>query len=184
MESARTGGALALAAAAALVLGGCSAGSVPEPEPTRPVPTVAPPRPSVVPTRTPATSATRVSTADLVCVDPTGWAMRWLRDRFRDDLPASDVVMVEVGPGDDPSQTWWIVEARSTSDGWGDPTEENPLSFLATREPDGAVDAISVGRALEAAHGTTDWSKVSWEGARLARGEAAQKLAVSCLAVA
>jgi len=183
MESARIGVALALAAGAVLVLGGCGAGSTPEPEPTGPVPRVTSPRPSAVPTSTPSASAVHVSTADLACVDPTDWAMAWLHDRFRDDLPASDVVMVKVGPGDDPSRTWWIVEARSTSDAWGDPTEENPLSFLATREPDGAVDAVSVGRALEAAHGTTDWSSVSWEGARLERGEAAQKLAVSCLDV-
>lgn len=120
-------------------------------------------------------------TADLTCVAPDEHVLGWLHGRLRPDLAVSDVVMVEVGAGDDPSQAWWVVAARSYSDSWGEP-EYNPVSYLTTA-PDGSADGrwIHIGRALQAPRGSADWSEVSWTGDRLARGQRAQALALSCL---
>lgn len=137
------------------------------------------PPPAVASLVTPTPSAGM--TGELTCAAPDEHVLGWLQEELRPDLPASDVVMVEVGPGDDPSQTWWVVAARSYSDAWGGPAY-NPVSFLTTA-PDGSADGrwIHIGRALQAPEGSADWSQVSWTGDRLARGQAAQALALSCL---
>jgi hypothetical protein len=90
--------------------------------------------------------------------------------------------MVEVGPGDDPGDVWWVVATRGYSDAWGVRGEYNPPSYLTTT-PSGvdAVKWIYVGRALQAPAGSTDWSAVSWTGERLERGKAAQAAAQACL---
>jgi hypothetical protein len=179
----------------------CTAGQPEPPRPTSPDPT-----PAATPVATPvaATAANPgASTASggpsspapspspdalagtgFTCVPADDRTLSWLRTRgaARPDLPASDVVMVEVGPGDDPHDEWWIVAARSYSDGWGAGREYNPLSFLTT-VPSGAADEkwIFVGRALMAPAGSADWSAVSWTGQQLEHGRQAQGAALSCL---
>ncbi|ADG73317.1 hypothetical protein Cfla_0400 [Cellulomonas flavigena DSM 20109] len=174
------------------VMSACTAGAEP-PGTTSPVPSAADVSPSpavagsVTATSTPTVAGPvtagpgPASTEELTCAAPDEHVLGWLRTRVREDLPASDVVVVEVGPGDDPSRTWSVVAARSYSDSWG-ASEYNPVSYLTTA-PDGAVDAdwIAIGRALQAPKGSVDWSKVSWTGDRLARGQQAQALALSCL---
>ena len=139
----------------------------------------APPTPAVT---SPATSTPGpVSTAELTCTAADEHVLSWLRERVGGEVPASDVVMVEVGPGNDPAQTWWVVAAGAYSDAWGGPAY-HPISFLTTA-PAGAVDAewIAIGRGLQMPEGSTDWSDVAWTGDRLARGQQAQALALSCL---
>ncbi len=169
-----TPSALALVVLVVALLSACTAGL--EPAPTAP----AVPRPPVA-SSAPATPAP-VASGELTCVAPDEQVLGWLHGRVRDDLPASDAVMVEVGPGDSPSETWWVVAARSYSDAWGQSGEYNPVTFLTTAADDsGAGRWIAVGRALGASKGSTDWSDVSWTGDRLARGQQAQALALSCL---
>lgn len=183
----RAVGVLALVVA---LLSACTAGSAPAgtttPDPGAAAATPPPESPATA-TPTPAvtSSATAtpglVSTEELACAAADEHVLFWLRERVGGEVPASDVVMVEVGPGEEPTQTWWVVAARSYSDSWGGPGY-NPISFLTTA-PAGAVDAdwIAIGRALQAPEGSTDWSNVSWTGDRLARGQQAQALALSCL---
>jgi hypothetical protein len=125
----------------------------------------------------------------LACIPPTPAVMDWLRGmvwyhlKGDSSLPRSDVTMVEVGPGNDPDETWWIVAAVSYSDAWG-PFEYEPVTFLTTTpgEEDPRLGKwINVGRALRAPKGTYDWSNVSWTGERLARGKAAQAKALTCI---
>lgn len=189
----RTASGSVLVVLVVAVMSACTAGPEPAPTPASVVPpaAAASPTPAVASpvTATPSPAVTSAVTAtpspvvtgDLTCTPPDEHVLGWLRGRLRADLPESDVVMVEVGPGDDPGRTWWVVAARSYSDSWG-ATEYNPVSFLTTA-PDGSADGhwIHVGRALQAPKGSTDWSKVSWTGDRLARGQQAQALALSCL---
>lgn len=177
----RTASGLALVVLVVALMSACTGGSEPARTTTSAVPPAAaasPPPP--VPSSAAATPSP-VSTGELTCVAPDEHVVAWLRGSLRDDPPVSDVVMVEVGPGDDPSRTWWVVAARSYSDSWG-AMEYNPVSFLTTA-PDGSADGewIHIGRALQAPQGSADWSKVSWTGDRLARGQQAQELALSCL---
>ena len=126
-------------------------------------------------------SASAASAAGLACVRPSEAVVEWMRSSFRADLAASDVTMVEVGPGNDPNETWWVAAAVSYSDAWG-PSAYNPVSFLTTAPAAGSAGKwISVGRALMAPKGSTDWSGVSWTGDKRVRGQLAQALALSCL---
>ena len=162
------------------LMSACTGGLAPAPPTSAPSATAASPRPSV---GSPAAAPPApVPSSELTCVAPDERVLGWLHGKVRDDLPSSDVAMVEVGPGDDPTEVWWVVAARSYSDAWGQRGEYNPVSFLTTAPSAVGTGAwIDIGRALLAAEDSTDWSEVSWTGDRLARGQQAQALALSCL---
>ena len=154
---------------------------------------------SEVPTEKPSTSSTASQatqnpsqpeqsapppTDALTCIPPTPAVMDWLRSTGDSALPISHATMVEVGPGNDPDETWWIVAAASYSDAWGAYGEYEPITFLTTtpgEENPRLGKWINVGRALGAPKGTYDWSNVSWTGERLARGKTAQAKALTCI---
>ena len=189
---------VAMASALLLAVAGCT--SAPPPVPPPSVVSEVPPTPISTPrpsTSSAASHATQSPTASqseqlaplptqaLTCIPPTPAVMDWLRSEGRgvSGLPRSDVTMVEVGPGNDPDETWWIVAAVSYSDSWG-PYEYEPETFLTTtpgEEDPGLGKWIDVGRALNAPEGTYDWSNVSWTGERLARGKRAQAKALTCI---
>ncbi|GIG22108.1 hypothetical protein Cch01nite_28320 [Cellulomonas chitinilytica] len=189
-----TGRAWTALALASAVLVGASACTTDDPGPS-PRPTsadAAPTAPPPVAVTTPAPSvaaspspAAPVATSALVCVpgdDDLDLTQLRRVGGIREDLAPSDFVMVEVGPGNDPQETWWVVAAPSYSDAWGDRDKYNPVSYLTTAPNGGPAPRwIYVGRALQAPAGTADWSDVDWTGDRLARGQQAQALALSCL---
>lgn len=136
------------------------------------------------PTESQPEQSAPLPTDALTCIPPTPAVMDWLRSNGDSALPISDATMVEVGPGNDPDETWWIVAAVSYSDAWGAYGEYEPITFLTTTP--GEENArlgkwINVGRANEAPKGTYDWSNVSWTGERLARGKTAQAKALTCI---
>jgi hypothetical protein len=147
-------------------------------------------RATQIPTESQPEQSAPLPTDALTCIPPTPAVMDWLRsmDWFRSkgdsSLPMSDVTMVEVGPGNDPDETWWIVAAVSYSDAWGVRGEYEPVTFLTTtpsEENPRRGKWINVGRAAGAPKGTYDWSNVSWTGERLARGKTAQAKALTCV---
>lgn len=182
----RTPSAVVLAFGVVALMSACTTGLEPAPTTSAvPLAATASPRPaaaSSVAATPAATTPVHVASPELTCVAPDEHVLGWLQGSLRDDLPASDAVMVEVGPGDNPSETWWVVAARSYSDAWGQKGEYNPVSFLTTAPNDSGTGGwIAIGRALRAAQGSADWSGVSWTGDRLARGQQAQALALSCI---
>lgn len=185
----RTVAVLALVCGVAAVAGACTRDdAAPVPSLSRSadppvVPVTAVPAPSSsVPTE-PSPGVVSVATPALTCVPADDDLDLTSLKRFgalRADLTPADLVTVEVGPGDDPGETWWIVATASHSDAWGSEGADTPLTFLSTA-PSGGDTWINVSRALQAPVGSTDWSRVSWTGEKLARGQQAQALAISCL---
>jgi hypothetical protein len=174
---------LIVAVVALLMLVGCAGSPEEVTSPTNPEEGVT----SYVPLPTPGLteSAQPIDTyADLVCEPPTEGVLQWLTTTYNLDrfpVPASEVAMVRVGPGNNPEEIWWVVAVVT----W--PFSEGPsypLSFL-TNSPSGAKPSgerwINVAMNTVRTRSGIDWSPVNWDGERLARGKAAQAKALSCL---
>ncbi|MDR2895450.1 MAG: hypothetical protein LBV30_02195 [Propionibacteriaceae bacterium] len=180
-----------------LALAGCT-GAVVDPEAVVVTPSVSPvfiypngqatPDPVPVVSPAPAGPATVAPVQlDLECLPPTPGVMKWLHHTGSADLPESGVAMVYAGPGDTPGEDWWVVAAVSFSDSGGS-MQRFDVSYL-TNSPDDDLDQgerwIGVGGQGRPMPGiirqSVNWDGVSWRGARLDQGLAAQAKAYSCL---
>jgi hypothetical protein len=120
-----------------------------------------------------------ISGTDFVCEPATDWAKDWVTGHytrsgyqpheFPPPLPDDYFVMVEIGDGENPGQTWWVVAVRSyTKKG-----NRDDLYLLTDSE-----QWIILGAGQE----KIDWSLVStWAGQRLLHGLQAHKKALTCL---
>jgi len=131
------------------------------------------PTPTPTLTPTPSPTPTPVDLPPLTCEPAVPQVLAWIAEHMNGGTQpsADDVVMVEVGPGDNPDEIWSVVAFRGSYN-----SVPRIWSYL--------TDAPSVSKAVGALWieiGPRDWGAVSWTGDRLARGQAALALAGSCL---
>lgn len=129
-----------------------------------------------------------ISDTDLECEPAADWAMDWVTTHYTQSinfneapLPEDYFAMVEVGAGDKPGQTWWILAVISHDDWAGRDDDGNLLrhdmSFLTDSD-----QWIDVGSFHATRPDSADWSTMrSWSDERILRGLQAQKRALSCL---
>jgi len=124
--------------------------------------------------------------------------MAWIHAHGYESFSPEDAAMVYVGEGNNYGEDWWVVAAVSYSDAWGgaectgtieggDRTCEFPrsdVSFLTNAPSENKPSGeqwINIGRPLGGAPGSVSWGSVKWTEERLARGQKAQQVALSCL---
>ena len=108
----------------------------------------------------------------VTCLQPTAAVTNWVKDAIGSAW-LGKVVMVDAGEGNTQGELWWVIGA-SYSDQLTQPTSMTWLTNAPTK-PASSKDApmwINI---------TNGWSGVSWADDRLARGQAAQAAAVTCL---
>ena len=128
-----------------------------------------------------------VPDGEFVCEPPTQSVMEWINGTLgnrvgegpQSDLDPGRVAMVQVGPGNDPNEMWWVVVFRTTnSDG-----RLVPFGFLTNspseNQPSGET-WISVTTHLNLT-GPDGWGQVRWSPERIAHGREAEVFAFECL---
>jgi len=115
----------------------------------------------------------------MTCEPPTDGVKAWITDLDRYDVNGNAAVIVSVGEGNTPGEYWWVVAIKSNDpNGWGD---ETYLTNEPSKSQPSGVQWISVGHKNGFNGKTVDWSAVLWVGERLAKGQAAQAKALTCL---
>jgi len=119
------------------------------------------------------------------CQPASREVLDWISSAY--SRPSSKVVMVSVGQGNTAGEYWWVV-AWTGHFNTAMPRATYKKTYLTNgTSPDkpsgdvwielGLVDADTNSPVFS----TDDWGAVSWTGARLAAGKAAQQKALSCL---
>jgi len=91
-------------------------------------------------------------------------------------LQESDVSVVDVGSGNNEWERWSIVAVAMWSDGVSKIAYSYLTNFFSEAMPTGGLYEGGVWIDV-----TSTWSNVAWTGERLAKGENAQRVALSCL---
>ena len=138
----------------------------------QPSPTVTLPSPAS-PTATTKTSDPNVPTFEMVCEAPADAEMSWIDRNMNGgkELPRKDAQRVKIGDGLTVGETWWVVGWRSHVSG-----TYRIYSYLTN-----ASSPVKPSGERWIPVSETDWSGVSWKGDRLARGQEALGLLLSCL---
>jgi len=157
------------------------------------VPTVAPtpiirvtPSPDVA---TPAPSEAYPPSDDAFeCVAPVPAVMDWLRDLGTgtgdrpSDLSADDVVMVQVGPGNNPAELWYIVALPDANQFVDRRNERVFLTNVPSPQQPSGETWLNVSHHINARAGRDGWEHVRWPAERIEFGRRAEAFALACLA--
>lgn len=172
---------LACVAVLALVLAGCTSDPAPEPDAlaTGPSATEQAADPTPIPSEEPLVVSTW-RPEDFPCHPVEGRSLDWLERQYN----PSDAAMVEVGAGNQPGETWWIVAATGVTTGLPPGSPPVILTWLTNWPGEEMVSGdpwIAVG--LDIYGSDIGFRSVDWPPEKIAKAEVALSAATACLDV-